>query len=187
MHGLMDGHGMTHCVSPSHEGHHHETDLSLQRPTSPPQNVSHLKAIFGPMVGGLSQRRFDTKIISVLFLISRSKSDAWKSARMKPAVFEDQTSSSTLSLQSCVRPLLGMLNLEEQLGKHELKPSSRCLICCSLWPRFESCFVFLFFYELDQKLHSDFALYSFLIGIFLKNKPEQTCAVAVDYASNTKS
>lgn len=70
----MDGHGVIHCATPSHEGYHHETDLSIQRPSSPPQNVSHLKAMFGGlMFGGVSQRRLDTKTISVLFLISRSK------------------------------------------------------------------------------------------------------------------
>lgn len=102
MHGLIDGRGMTHCATPSHEGHHHETDLSTQRPSTPPQNVSHLKAMFGPKFGGASQRRLDCKTISVLFLSSRSKSEAGESACMELAVFEDQTGSYTLALQRCV-------------------------------------------------------------------------------------
>lgn len=87
-------------------------DLSIQRPFSPRQNVSLLKAMFG----GLSQRHLHTKIICALLLISRSKSDAGK---VSPHEVVSETCSYTCALRGSVRPLVGMLKLERQFGKHE--------------------------------------------------------------------
>lgn len=153
----MDGHGVIRCATPSHEGHHHETDLSIQRPSSPPQNVSHLKAMFGgPMFGGVSQRRLDTKTISVLFLISRSKR-CWKVSPYEASCvwgsdkqfvrrhFSATETCSAFGWNAGVGEASWRMRAEALRQINELHS-----LVIAIWK--------LFFYELDLKLHTFYKL-----------------------------